>query len=61
MVCQCSGVWTDDAIAKGYRSRLIDEFQVLGMVQGGFMTGPGGAKFGSAGFIVNCPIVFKFL
>ena len=55
------GVWTDDAIAKGYRSRLIDEFQVLGMVQGGFMTGPGGAKFGSAGFIVNCPIVFKFL
>ena len=55
------GAWTDDAIAKGYRSRLIDEFQFLGMVQGGFMTGPGGAPFGSAGFIVNCPIVFKFL
>ena len=55
------GEWTADAIAKGYRSRLIDEFQVLGMVSGGFMTGPGGAKFGSAGFIVNCPIVFKFL
>lgn len=55
------GVWTDDAIAKGYRSRLIDEFQILGMVQGGFITGPGGSKYGSAGFIVNCPIVFKFL
>jgi len=55
------GAWTDDAIAKGYRSRLIDEFQVLGMVQGGFITGPNGTKYGSAGFIVNCPIVFKFL
>ena len=55
------GVWTDDAVAKGYRSRLIDEFQVLGMVQGGFITAPGGGKYGSAGFIVNCPIVFKFL
>jgi hypothetical protein len=55
------GAWTDDAISKGYRSRLIDEFQVLGMVQGGFITGPNGTKYGSAGFIVNCPIVFKFL
>lgn len=55
------GAWTNDAIAKGYRSRLIDEFQVLGMVQGGFITGPNGTKYGSAGFIVNCPIVFKFL
>ena len=55
------GAWTDDAIAKGYRSRLIDEFQILGMVQGGFITGPNGSKYGSAGFIVNCPIVFKFL
>lgn len=55
------GVWTDDAIFKGYRSRLIDEFQYLGMVQGGFITGLNGSKFGSAGFIVNCPIVFKFL
>ncbi len=55
------GVWTEDAVAKGYRSRLIDEFQVLGMVAGGFITGPNGGKYGSAGFIVNCPIVFKFL
>lgn len=55
------GEWTADAIAKGYRSRLIDEFQVLGMVDGGFITGPNGSKYGSAGFIVNCPIVFKFL
>ena len=55
------GMWTDDAIRKGYRSRMIEEFQYLAMVQGGFITGPGGNKFGSAGFIVNCPIAYRFL
>jgi hypothetical protein len=55
------GVWTDAAIAKGYRSRLNEEFQILGMVQRGFITGPGGKPFGSTGLIVNCPIVHRFL
>jgi hypothetical protein len=55
------GVWTDAAIAKGYRSRLNEEFQILGMVQRGFLTGPGGKAFGSTGLIVNCPIVHRFL
>jgi len=55
------GEWTQDAITKGYRSRLIDEFQYLAMVQGGFITGPGGKKFGSTGIIVNCPIVMRSL
>ncbi len=56
-----AGEWTADAIAKGYRARVTEEFQILGMVQRGFMTGPGGAPFGSTGFIVNCPIVHRFL
>jgi len=55
------GEWTKTAIGKGYRSRVIEEFQILGLVQGGHITGPGGAKFGSTGFIVNCPVVHRFL
>jgi hypothetical protein len=55
------GSWTKAAIDKGYRSRVSEEFQILGLVERGWITGPGGAKFGSTGFIVNCPIVMRFL
>ena len=55
------GEWTQEAIDAGFRSRLNDEFQNLTFVQNGFVTGPGGADYGSAGFVVNCPIVFRFL
>lgn len=53
--------WTKDAIDKGYRSRVSEEFQILGLAEKGFITGPGGKKFGSTGLIVNCPIVWRFL
>ena len=49
--------WTQDAINNGYRGQLREEFQILTFVQDGLLTGPGGAKFGSAGFSINCPIV----
>ncbi len=55
------GYWTQDAISKGYRSRVIDEFQILGLVEGGFITGPSGKPYGSVGIIVNCPIIERFL
>jgi hypothetical protein len=55
------GVWTDEAVANGYRSRMIDEFQYLGMAQQGWITSPDGKPFGSSGIIINCPIVFRFL
>lgn len=51
------GEWTKEAVDKGYRSRLIEEFQILGFVERKFVTGPGGGKFGSTGFIIDCPIV----
>ena len=51
--------WTKDAINKGYRGQLREEFQILTFVQDGVITGPGGAKFGSAGFAINCPIVLR--
>jgi hypothetical protein len=55
------GEWTQEAVDNGYRSRMTDEFQFLGMVEQGFITGPDGAPFSSSGFIVNCPIVHRFL
>jgi hypothetical protein len=55
------GMWTEDAINNGYRSRMIEEFQILGMAQKGWITGPAEAPFGSIGIVVNCPIAFRFL
>ena len=52
--------WTKEAIDAGYRARNIEEFQILGLAERGFITGPGGSKFGSSGIIVNCPIVYRF-
>jgi hypothetical protein len=54
-------VWTQRAIELGYRSRMTEEFAILGMVQKGWITGLNGQKFGGVGFIVNCPIVYRFL
>ncbi len=47
--------WTPDAVSHGYRGQLREEFQILTLVQDGILTGPGGAKFGTGDFIVNCP------
>jgi hypothetical protein len=55
------GEWTQEAIDLGYRSRLTDEFRILGFALQGWITGQGGTRYGSSGFIVNCPIVFRFL
>lgn len=55
------GVWTDEAIEKGYRSRLTEEFAILGFAEKGWLTGPDGKPYGSTGIVVNCPIVFRFL
>jgi hypothetical protein len=55
------GVWTKQSIDKGYRSRLLGEFQILDFAEKGFITGPNGGAFGSTGLIVNCPIVWRFL
>jgi hypothetical protein len=49
--------WTDDAIARGFRGQLREEFQILTLVEDGILTGPNGSRFGTGTFIVNCPIV----
>jgi len=55
------GEWTAEAVTNEYRSRMTDEFQILGMVSRGFLTGPGGKAYGSTGIVVNCPIVQRLL
>lgn len=55
------GEWTQEAIDRGYRGRLSEEFQILFNVENGFLTGPGGEPYGSIGAIVNCPIVLRLL
>jgi hypothetical protein len=55
------GEWTQEAIDNGYRSRVTEEFQILGLAERGFMTGPGGSSYGSVGIIINCPIVHRLL
>lgn len=55
------GEWTPYAVENGIRDRLTEEFQILGFVARGYITGPGGSEYGSTGIIVNCPIVHRFL
>jgi hypothetical protein len=55
-------VWTQEAIDKGYRSRVTEEFFILGLVQRGWLEGlKDGGEFGSVGIIVNCPVVMRLL
>jgi hypothetical protein len=49
--------WSAAAIAAGLNVRQTDFGQVRELAQKGRVTGPGGAPFGPAGFIVDCPIV----
>ena len=49
--------WTDAAIAAGRNVAQKDRSSLQNLVDEGLVTGPGGARFGPGGFIVNCPIV----
>lgn len=51
------GQWTAAAVAAGANVAQTDRSQLLNLVSKGIVTGPGGARFGPAGFVVNCPIV----
>jgi hypothetical protein len=51
------GFWTAAAIKQGVNTRQTDENVILNLAVKGLITGPGGAPYGSAGFVVNCPPV----
>lgn len=55
------GYWTKQASDLGYVSRVTDEFQILKLVEDGWITGPDGAEYGSIGIVVNCPIIERAL
>jgi hypothetical protein len=49
--------WVPQVVAAGQNLLQTDVGTVEGLISHGLVTGPGGAKFGASGFIVNCPIV----
>jgi hypothetical protein len=49
--------WTAQVVAAGQNFLQTDVGTVEGLISHGLVTGPGGARFGASGFIVNCPIV----
>ncbi len=53
--------WTQDAIDNGYQARNLQEFEILGLADQGWLTGPDGADFGSSGAIIDCAVVMRLL
>jgi hypothetical protein len=52
------GEWTKEAVAQGLNKRQTDENTILQLVfVKGLLTGPEGKPFGSAGFVINCPVI----
>ena len=51
--------WTEDAIEKGYRGLLTEEFRILKLARDGLITGPNGAPFGSAGSVIVCGVAAR--
>jgi hypothetical protein len=49
------GFWTPRALGDHLDARQTDENQILNLAVKGLITGPGGAPYGSAGIVVNCP------
>jgi hypothetical protein len=52
-----AAAWSESTVAAGFNLRQTDFGHVRELAQKGLVTGPGGAPFGPAGFIVDCPIV----
>jgi hypothetical protein len=51
--------WTDEAIGKGYRGLLTEEFRILKMARDGYITGPNGAPYGSFGPVIVCGVAAR--
>ena len=51
--------WTQDAIERGYRGLLTEEFRILKLARDGYITGPNGAPFGSAGPVIVCGVAAR--
>ena len=44
---------------KGYRGLQNEEFRILTLARDGYITGPNGASFGSAGPVIVCGVAAR--
>jgi hypothetical protein len=51
--------WTQDAVDKGYRGLQNEEFRILTLARDGYITGPNGAPFASAGPVIVCGVAAR--
>lgn len=51
--------WTDDAIGKGYRTKMTDAIAVEDAGERGIIESVAGGKPKPVGFVVNCPVVYR--
>ena len=51
--------WTQDAINKGYRTRIIDLLHLYGLEKKGVLEGFGGGPIKRSGIIINCPVISR--
>jgi len=51
--------WTEDAIDQGFRGLQNEEFRILALARDGYITGPNGAPFGSAGPVIVCGVAAR--
>jgi hypothetical protein len=49
--------WTVSTVAENLHTRQKDWGDIRNRVDQGFITGPGGGKFGAIGVVVNCPVI----
>ena len=53
--------WTPASLQKGYRTRVIDLFQMFGLEKKGVLEGFGGGPIKRSGIIINCPVISRLI
>ncbi len=51
--------WSQEAITKGYRTRIIDLLHMYGLEKKGVLEGFGGGAIKRSGIIINCPVISR--
>jgi len=51
--------WTDDSVAKGYRTKMTDAIAIEDAGERGIIESIAGGKPKAVGFVVNCPVVYR--
>jgi hypothetical protein len=51
--------WTPEAIEKGYRGLVTEEFRILKLARDGYITGVGGAPYASFGPVIICGVAAR--